>query len=83
MARWCGDVHSLGRARKAAVLWSLRRLMGYVTDHSLILIRVNPEDDEYCTVSVETGDPAVCEAMANEYVDGCIPSDVNDDESEK
>jgi hypothetical protein len=78
MARWRGEADSLGRIRQAAVLWALRRLLGYVTDHAVILVRVNPGDDEYCTVSVETGDPAVCEAMATEYLDECVPADVGE-----
>lgn len=82
MARWRGEAGTLGRVRQASVLWALRRLMGYVTDHAVILLRANPGDDEYCTVSVETGDPAVCEAMATEYLDECVPADICEDEDE-
>ena len=83
MPRWTGEASSLGRSRQAAMLWALHRLLGYVTDHAVILVRANPGDDEYCTVGVETGDPAICEAMASEYLDELCPADVADDEADE
>lgn len=64
------------------MLWALRRLLGYVASDIVILVRANPGDDEYCTVGVETGDPAVCEAMAGEYMDDLCPADVSEDEAD-
>ena len=82
MPRWMGEASSLGRVRQASMLWAIRRLMGYVTDHAVILVRANPGDDDYCTIGVETGDPAVCEAMAQEYLDDLCPVDVGEDDDD-
>ena len=82
MPRWRGPKEALGRVRAAAVLWALHRVLGFVADHVVILLRVSPRDDEFATVSCESGDPAVCEAMAQEYIDEAEEVEIEGGEDE-
>lgn len=68
MPRWYGYPHVCGRAGRAAMLWSLRRLLE-LFPAAVVLVRTHPSDDEYDMLVVEGGDPAICEALVEDYCD--------------
>lgn len=85
MARWHGDRGSLGRTCQAVLLWSLRRVMERF-GAGVIIVRTHPTDDEYDTVAVEFGDPAICTAICEEYADlmpdGCRVEEAEDEDDD-
>lgn len=78
MARWSGD--ELGRAQMAAMLWAVRKL-NELFPAAVVLVRTHPADDEYSVAAVEIGDPAVCQSLAEEYLDS-VPVDADESDTE-
>lgn len=78
MARWAGEHGSLGRARREAVERALHILADSIFEAAVIIVRVNPGDDQYQTAAIDMGDPAVCAAIAAEFAE--LEYDEVDDE---
>lgn len=83
MPRWYGDPDVAGRAGKTAMLWAIRKVMGLFSA-GVIVVRTHPSDDEYDTLGVEFGDPAICDSLMDEYA-GKLPEGVgcDDDDDEE
>lgn len=77
MARWYGADDSLGQVQKAAIADALHALAS-MFPAVVVMVRTHPTDDEYATIGAETGDPAICEAMAGEY--GAVDWDDEDED---
>lgn len=77
MPRWYGCPEVCGRSGRAAMLWALRRVSD-LFPACVILVRTHPSDDEYDMLAVESGDPAICEALVDEYA-SLLPDGVGDD----